>query len=65
MRWSRLPVISCGVGCALLYEMLFCHQGLMTYLKLLSTDDQTNLVILLVETVLMTKTVPRCPLECT
>ena len=46
MRWSSLVVISCGVGCTLFYETLFCHQGLMTYLKPFSTDDQTSLYCL-------------------
>jgi hypothetical protein len=63
MRWSSLLVISCGVGCTLLYETLFCHQGLMTYLKLFSTDDQTSLRIILLKYVVMMKTAPRCPLE--
>ena len=63
MRWSSLVVISCGAGCTLLYETLFCHQGLMTYLKLFSTDDQTDMSILLLKNVVIMKIVPRRPLE--
>ena len=65
MWWSSLVVILCGVGCTLLYEVLFCHQGLMTYLKLFSTDDQTSLSIILLKYVVMVKIAPRCPLEST
>jgi hypothetical protein len=63
MRWLSLVVISCGVGCTLLYETLFCHQGLMTYLELFSTDDQTSLSIILLTYMVMMKIAPRRPLE--